>query len=71
MSDGLKFTVQTDEGPVHAVLTTAAMRALSGRSHVAGSDLLSIYEYELQEVVRKMVREQRRSEVYRIQPTDL
>jgi hypothetical protein len=53
------------------VLTTAAMRTLSGRSHVAGSDLLSIYEYELQEVVRKMVREQRRHDVYRIHATDL
>jgi hypothetical protein len=71
VSDGLQFTVQTDDGPVRAVLTTAAMRTLSGRSHVAGSDLLSIYEYELQEVVRKMVREQRRHDVYRIHATDL
>ena len=71
MSDGLQFTVQTDDGPVRAVLTSAAMKTLSGRSHVAGSDLLSIHEYELQEIVRKMVREQRRSDVYRIDATDL
>ena len=71
MTDGIAFTVETDNGPVRALLTAAARRTLAGRSHISGPDLLSIYRFELEQIVLRMVQELGRRDLYRIEPADL
>ncbi len=70
-SEGIAFTVETEDGPVRAVVSHATLRSLSGRSHVSGQELVNIYRYELESIVKVKVRRHGLRGVIRIEPLDL
>ncbi len=70
-AEGVAFIVETEDGPVRAVVSHAALRSLSGRSHVTGQELVEIYRRELEDIVTARVRRQGVRGVVRIEPMDL
>ncbi len=70
-AEGISFTVETEKGPVRAIVSHAALRSLSGRSHVSGQELVVIYRSELEDIVHARIRRQGIRGVVRIEATDL
>ncbi len=51
-TDDLQLRVQTPDGPVLAIIPRAALKRLSGRTHLTAEEILVAHRIELEDVVR-------------------